>query len=118
MEGNEVEFQFLFYSILIIGMIITVWIILTSSKRIYRERLDVIKNKVDSIGGTVSKIIEVDRSDCPLCNDFMDTEFRYKFFKFNYQHENVEKEAWAILSIKQTKLGRIDGTDSEWLWWF
>lgn len=112
------EIQFVLFGILIFGLLFSVWMIMTSSKRIYNERIGIIQNKVESMGGKINKIDEVDRSDCPLCDDYKDSELSYKFFRFNYNFENNEKEGWAILSMKQNKFGPNGGINAEWMWRF
>lgn len=112
------EIQFVLYGLLIIGIIISVWMITTTTKRVFRERLAVIKEKINSIGGEVITIDEIDRSDCPMCNDYDNRELSYKFYKFKYKLDNNLKEGYAIYSMKQNKFGPNGGINGEWMWRF
>jgi len=112
------EIQFVLYGLFILGIIVSVWMITTTSKRVYKQRLDVIKEKINSIGGEINTIEEIDRSDCPMCDDYNDRELSYKFYKFNYRLEGDIKEGYAILSMKQNKFGPNGGIIGEWMWRF
>lgn len=118
MEGNKMEIQFVLYGLFIIGIIVSVWMITTTSRRVYKQRLDVISEKINSIGGKNIIIDEIDRSDCPMCDEYKDRELSYKFYKFSYKLENDIKEGYAIFSMKQNKFGPNGGINGEWMWHF
>ncbi len=112
------EIQFVLFGLFIIGVILSVWMISTTSKRVNKERLEIVKEKINSIGGENITIDEIDRSDCPMCNDYADRELSYKFYRFKYKLDNLNKEGYAIFSMKQNKFGPNGGINGEWMWRF
>jgi hypothetical protein len=112
------EIQYVLYGLLAVGVIISVVMISSTTHRVQTERLSIIRNKVESIGGIVETIEEVKRNECPMCDEYKDSELSYKFFRFNYSHDNTLKQGWAILSMKQNKFGPNGGTHTNWMWRF
>lgn len=86
-----------------------------ASKRVYKDRLNTIEEKVKSMGGSVVNIEHVKRENCFLKNDYNDPDFFYRFYKIIYYIKDKQKEGWAIAAITVSYYG---GTANrlKWIW--
>lgn len=112
------EIQLVLLIILMLGIMISGWMLTSTSRRIHSERNIIIQNKVISMGGNILKIEQVKRTDCPINEDYREIDSSYKFFRINYTLDDKLKEGWAILSMKQNWYGPNGAIDAKWMWRF
>lgn len=95
---------------------LSVWILMRASRQAKQKRMDVIKNRIGSIGGHVFSIELIDRKDCPFSGEFQDPDLAYKFYKITYDVEHELKEGWAILDMRQNWYGPSGAIRAHWTW--
>ena len=110
------ELQIAIFTTLVGGVIISSWMFIVTSKRVYKERMNIIERKIKSLGGNIINIEQVQRAACPLNNEFTEIDLSYKFFRIRYALEDKSKEGWAILSMKQNWFGPGGAIQSKWMW--
>lgn len=95
---------------------ISVWICIAMSRRVYRRRMEIIKQQIKSIGGNTLSIDLIDRNNCPFSREYEDPDLVYKFYKISYQSDHQIKEGWAILEMKQNRYGPSGAIKENWIW--
>jgi len=107
--------QFAFLLTFIAGGL-SAWMLIRASRQAKQRRMDIIQNKIGSIGGNVFSIELIDRKGCPFSGEFEDPDLAYKFYKISYQVDCEMKQGWAILKMKQRSYGPGGAIDSRWVW--
>ena len=57
--------------------------LIRASRQAKQRRMDIIQNKIGSIGGNVFSIELIDRKGCPFSGEFEDPDLAYKFYKIS-----------------------------------
>ncbi|EKQ57212.1 MULTISPECIES: hypothetical protein [unclassified Clostridium] len=99
-----------------VGGIIASWMCIMTSRRVYNERMNIIRKEVKSLNGNIICIEQVKRTNCPINNEYQRIELSYKFYRIKYALEHELKEGWAILAMKQNWCGPNGAIHSKWMW--
>ncbi|VBB07708.1 Hypothetical protein LUCI_2973 [Lucifera butyrica] len=110
------ELQVALFLTLVGGVIISSWMLIATSRSVYNQRMRIIEKEIKSLGGNIISIEQVQRTNCPINNDYKEAELSYKFFRVKYALEDKLKEGWAILAMKQNWYGGNGAIDSKWMW--
>lgn len=110
------EVQLALLLTLVGGAIISTWMLVATSRSVYKERMSIIEKKVKSLGGNIITIEQVKRTNCPINNEYKEVDLSYKFFRIKYALEDKLKEGWAIIAMKQNWYGGNGTIDSKWMW--
>ncbi len=95
---------------------VSVWLLMRVSRYSERERAEVIKKKITSMGGKVISINLMKRTTCPFSAEYQDPDLVYKFYRVTYDSEHELKKCWAVLEMKQPSYGPGGAIQSNWIW--
>ncbi len=107
--------QFAFLLTFIAGGI-AVWLLLSMSGRVARNRINTISQHIRSIGGSPVSIDLTERQACPFSQEYHDPDLAYKFYRARYAVGQEEKELWAVLEMKQNRYGPSSAIKEHWIW--
>lgn len=108
--------QLAIFVTLVFSAIVSLWMCITTSKRIANERIIFIEKEVKALGGNIIGSELVKRTTCPFNDEYKDLELTYKFYKVKYTLDDKLKEGWAILAMKQNWYGPNGAIVSKWMW--
>ncbi len=113
------------YYAAIIGLIIICFVVImrssynvvgTPSKN-SEERFEIIKQKVELMGGEVINIEKGKSKDCPYSKEMNNDDGSTKiFYKTRYCIGDEVKEGWAILIIQQSIVLKTGSPEKKWVW--
>lgn len=110
------EIQLVLLFTFVIGAIFSTWMCIATSKRVFKERMNIIEKEIRLLGGNIISIEQVQRKSFPFSNEYNEMELSYKFYKVKYALEDKLKEGWAILGMKQNWNGPNGAIKSKWMW--
>jgi hypothetical protein len=103
--------------ILMILLIIYLTLRWSNPRKNANERLIIIKDKVESLGGILTNVKQIKRAECPYGNEveFQDG-YVHNYYKIQYMIGDKIKEGYSILKMQQTLVGSIGVHECEWEW--
>jgi hypothetical protein len=110
------KIQLILFFTFVAGAIFSTWMLIVTSKSVHKERMNLIEEKVRSLGGNVINIEQVQRNSFPFSEEYKDVELSYKFYKVKYTLEDKLVEDWVIQGMRQAVLGGNGTIHSKWIW--
>jgi hypothetical protein len=95
---------------------LSVWLLMRMSQQVDHERMDVIKNKINTEGGTIKEIELINRKHCPFSSEYQDPDINYKFYRVTYDINNESHQCWVTLEMKQRSYGPSGAIQTSWIW--